>query len=321
MTNYALLEFCKLQKITFTRSRPYKKNDQAHVEEKNGSIVRKIIGYDRYEGLDAYNALSNLYAVLRLYINFFQPSLKLVSKKREGAKVTKKYDVAKTPYQRILASTYVSEEAKQKIKEQYNNLDPLKLLMDLEKLQDNFWKYAWKSNSADTSISIEKKVDFAVNKLPFTHDNINSKNYAEEADKISDIISNENCKEKDIVKKVKSEDNDCTIRRYRRSNKPRKNMGPRTWRSRKDPLQNVWGGIQTQLELNPCRTSKSLLDDLIDNSPEKLNVNVLRTLQRRVADWRLQQVKIKQEINSQKIFKKDDAIGVYASLVGQAVIG
>jgi hypothetical protein len=72
--NYALLDFCQNQEITFTRSRAYKKNDQAHVEEKNGSIVRRIIGYDSYEGSEAYHALSELYAVLRLYVNFFQPS-------------------------------------------------------------------------------------------------------------------------------------------------------------------------------------------------------------------------------------------------------
>jgi transposase InsO family protein len=69
--NYALLDFCRTHKITFTRSRAYKKNDQAHVEEKNGSIVRRLVGYDRFEGIDAYNALSELYATLRLYINFF----------------------------------------------------------------------------------------------------------------------------------------------------------------------------------------------------------------------------------------------------------
>lgn len=79
--NYSLLAFCKTHQITFTRSRVYKKNDQAHVEEKNGSIVRRLIGYDRFEGIDAYNALSELYATLRLYVNFFQPSLKLISKK------------------------------------------------------------------------------------------------------------------------------------------------------------------------------------------------------------------------------------------------
>ena len=125
--NYALLNFCKTQKITFTRSRAYKKNDQAHVEEKNGSIVRKLIGYDRYEGINAYNALSKLYAVLRLYVNFFQPSLKLISKKREGTKVTKKYDVAKTPYQRILLSTHISAAIKKKSKGAVCQVRPIEI--------------------------------------------------------------------------------------------------------------------------------------------------------------------------------------------------
>ncbi len=108
-----------LNAITFTRSRAYKKNDQAHVEEKNGSIVRRLIGYDRYEGIDAYNALSELYAVLRLYVNFFQPSLKLLSKKRDGAKVTKKYDKAKTPYQRLMLSQHLTEIEKGQLETQY----------------------------------------------------------------------------------------------------------------------------------------------------------------------------------------------------------
>ena len=145
--NYALLNFCQTQAITFTRSRPYRKNDQAHVEERNGSIIRRLIGYDRYEGLTAYNALSELYSVLRLYINFFQPSLKLLSKKREGSKVTKKYDTAKTPCQRLLISENVSEEIKENLRKEYNNLDPVSLLKDLEKSQINFWKHAWKSTA------------------------------------------------------------------------------------------------------------------------------------------------------------------------------
>lgn len=142
--NYGLLEFCKAQKITFTRSRAYKKNDQAHVEEKNGSIVRRLIGYDRYEGLAAYNALSEIYGTLRLYVNFFQPSLKLLSKKREGAKVSKQYDKAQTPYQRLLYSSNISEIIKTKLREKYNALDPIVLLKNLEKYQSNFWQYAWK---------------------------------------------------------------------------------------------------------------------------------------------------------------------------------
>jgi hypothetical protein len=91
------------EKITFTRSRAYRKNDQAHVEEKNGSVVRRLVGYDRYEGMDAWQALTALYSVLRLYINFFQPSMKLVSKERREGRITKHYDRAQTPYQRAVS--------------------------------------------------------------------------------------------------------------------------------------------------------------------------------------------------------------------------
>ena len=77
--NYALVQFCNDNNITFTRARKYKKNDQAHVEEKNGSIVRRLVGYDRFEGAEAWQALTELYANVRLYVNFFQPSLKLLS--------------------------------------------------------------------------------------------------------------------------------------------------------------------------------------------------------------------------------------------------
>ncbi|NJM94752.1 MAG: transposase family protein [Cytophagales bacterium] len=87
--NFVLFDYCQAENITFTRSRPYKKNDQAHVEEKNGSVVRRMVGYDRYEGQEAQSALKTLYQSLRLYVNFFQPSMKLLSKKRDGAKVSK----------------------------------------------------------------------------------------------------------------------------------------------------------------------------------------------------------------------------------------
>jgi len=80
----------KRKKITFTRSRAYRKNDQAHVEEKNGSVVRRLVGHDRYEGTDAWRALTALYAVLRLYVNFFQPSVKLLSKEQKEGRTTKR---------------------------------------------------------------------------------------------------------------------------------------------------------------------------------------------------------------------------------------
>ena len=87
--------------------------------------------------------------MLRLYVNFFQPSLKLLSKKRDGAKVTKKYDKAKTPYQRLMLSQHLTSIEKEKLATQYDKLDPVDLLNNLVKLQDNFWRHAWKPSGED----------------------------------------------------------------------------------------------------------------------------------------------------------------------------
>ena len=100
--NDTLWDYCQQQGIVFTRSRAYHKNDQAWVEQKNGAIVRKLIGYGRLEGLSATAALRRLYEASRLYINFFQPSFKLKSKWREGARVHKQYYPPETPYRRLL---------------------------------------------------------------------------------------------------------------------------------------------------------------------------------------------------------------------------
>ena len=89
--------------VEFTRSRPYRKNDQAWVEQKNGAVVRHTVGYRRYEELEAAAALAMLYRSLRLFVNFFQPSFKLAKKSRDGAKVTKRYYAPATPHQRLIA--------------------------------------------------------------------------------------------------------------------------------------------------------------------------------------------------------------------------
>jgi transposase InsO family protein len=140
--NANLLRYCEHKHITFTRSRPYKKNDQAHVEQKNWSIVRQLVGYDRYEGRRAYRRLDALYAILHFYVNFFQPVMKLISKERVGSKVKKQYDTAKTPYQRILESDQVAEEVKQQLREQYDTLNPAALLRTVQSLQDALWQEA-----------------------------------------------------------------------------------------------------------------------------------------------------------------------------------
>jgi len=137
--NAILLRYCRDQHITFTRGREYKKNDQAHVEQKNGTVVRQMVGYDRYEGALAMAALSALYDALRLYINFCQPQLKLLAKKRVGSKVTKQYDPAKTPYQRVQTSPRVDPGVKGKLADLYPSINPAGLLRRIEQLQDQLW--------------------------------------------------------------------------------------------------------------------------------------------------------------------------------------
>ena len=150
--NYDLFRYCEREKITFTRSRAYRKNDQAHVEEKNGSVVRRLVGYDRYEGIEAWRSLTALYGVLRLYVNFFQPSAKLLSKERKEGRTTKRYDKAQTPYQRILSSTAVGEDGKTQLRASYERLDPAVILRELEHLQDRFWEHAHKKESPTKDI-------------------------------------------------------------------------------------------------------------------------------------------------------------------------
>ena len=123
--NYEMLRYCQKEQITFTRSRVHRRNDQAYVEEKNGSVVRRLIGYDRYEGVEAWRALMQLYEVLRFYLNLFQPSMKLLSKKREGARVRKRYDQAQTPCQRVLVSTAIKRVHKKRLRRWFRELDPL----------------------------------------------------------------------------------------------------------------------------------------------------------------------------------------------------
>jgi hypothetical protein len=100
--NQCFYTYCRQEKLTFTRSRSYKKNDSCHVEQKNGNVVRRLVGYDRYTSRAAYHCLERLYYTVRLYLNFFQPTMKLVSKTRHGARVHKVYETAQTPYQRLL---------------------------------------------------------------------------------------------------------------------------------------------------------------------------------------------------------------------------
>ena len=128
--------------ITFTRSRSYKKNDSCHVEQKNWSVIRRVIGYDRFSSKAAFKALDDVYTLLRLYVNFFQPVLKLVGKSRHGAKVHKVYDQAQTPYQRLLRSEVLTENKKCELANIYGALNPVKLLKQIRQSVEYLWTLA-----------------------------------------------------------------------------------------------------------------------------------------------------------------------------------
>ena len=133
--NESFFTYCQKEKISFTRSRPYRKNDSCFVEQKNYSVVRRAVGYQRCDTDEQLRLLAQLYEPLDLYTNFFQPSMKLKSKERHGARVTKKYHQARTPYQRVLESSFIDEQTKQQLRQRYQLLNPAQLKRQLERWQ------------------------------------------------------------------------------------------------------------------------------------------------------------------------------------------
>ena len=134
--NAELLRYCEKEQITFTRSRPYRKNDSCYIEQKNWSVIRRTVGYGRYDTDKELQILNKLYRYLRLYVNFFQPVRKLVQKERIGSKIIKRYDVAQTPFRRVLASAVIPEEIKMKLQRQYDMLNPAELKRQITYLQN-----------------------------------------------------------------------------------------------------------------------------------------------------------------------------------------
>ncbi len=143
--NYHLLRHFheRKQPIQFTRSRPYHKNDNAHVEQKNWTHVRQWLGYQRFDNPEVIPLLNKLYtSEWRLYHNFFLPSVKLIEKKRIASKTIKRYDTPKTPYQRVMQSTDISDEIKLSLENQFKQLNPFRLRKYMEKKLDKIFKFA-----------------------------------------------------------------------------------------------------------------------------------------------------------------------------------
>ena len=126
------MAYCEQEQLTFTRGRPGVKNDQCHVEQKNGAVVRKAVGCARLIGAQAYQQLREVYRALRLMVNCFQPSLKLQAKVYQGERVRRVYDIAQTPLQRLLASGVLSEDRQRDLREWVEQIDPLALSEHLD---------------------------------------------------------------------------------------------------------------------------------------------------------------------------------------------
>ena len=263
--NAEVLAYCEREKITFTRGRAYKKNDQCFVEQKNGAVVRQLVGYDRFEGERAYRQLAELYRGVRLYINFFQPSMKLQTKHRDGCKVRCTYDSAQTPFQRLRASLGANE--RKRLQVIFQALDPVRLLRQIEALQDALWKHA----VVPTTESSEKHPETGTKpELRFTASACGGHLDEPSLESLDSSL-------------LRTWPGERGKRKYHRTKPPRR---LRSWRTRPDPFEAVWAEICGWLASNPERTAKSLFSDLQQHYPGQFTDGQLRTLQRRVQAWR-----------------------------------
>ena len=155
--NHQLLKYTEQENLGFSRSRPYKKNDNCLVEQKNGSHVRRHVGYLRYDTQKELKILRSLYRnELRLFKNFFQPQMKLVSKERIKGKIHRRYDKAKTPYQRVLEDASIPKKTKQQLTLVYQSLNPAELKRAIDKKLDELYK-AYKKKNSSQKVDIKKK--------------------------------------------------------------------------------------------------------------------------------------------------------------------
>lgn len=242
--NEIVIAYCRDNGIEFTRSRPYRKNDQAWVEQKNGSVVRRLVGYRRLEGLAAVGVLGRLYEAARLFVNFFQPSFKLASKTREGARVTKRYHVPATPSARLLESDGIPDEVKDRLRDVAASLDPLRLLDEIRTMQRHLAELA--------------------------------------AGDVPTLLVDRDPELESFLQGLRTAWQKGDVRpTHATAPKP-----PRDWRTRVDPFESAWPLVRRWLEAEPDRTAKELFERLQVDQPGSFADGQIRTLQRRVQEWR-----------------------------------
>lgn len=240
--NEALESYCKEAGISFTRSRPYRKNDQAWIEQKNGAVIRKMVGHERLSGIVAGQALAQLLEVVRLYVNYFQPSFKLRERIRKGAKVKKLYHPPATPCDRLLMHEAVDEAVKTTLRKQRDRLDPVELLHRIRQGQSAL---AALSTGEPSDGPGRKSLDQFLAGLP-------------------------------------------QLWRLGEARPTHRKEAPkaRYWRTREDPFKDVWTDILLWLQKEPDSIAKVILQRLDDKYPGQFSAKLLRTLQRRIGEWR-----------------------------------
>jgi hypothetical protein len=249
--NNDLLTYCESKQITFTRGRAYRKNDQCYVEQKNGAVVRQFVGYDRFEGERAYRQLIELYRAIRLYVNFFQPSLKLKEKRLEGTTTRRTYLPAETPFARLCTSKVLGAEEQARLAAIFAALDPVRLLAQIGQLQDALWAQA----------SLPGAILSAAATLPFS-----------------------------LEPHASTATESPPLQRQKRPYHWKAPKKVRYWRTRLDPFALVWAEVEGWLEAHPEMTGVTVFQRLRAAYPDDFSETQLRTLQRRVAEWRAERV-------------------------------
>ena len=240
--NETLIKYCAERGIEFTRSRPYRKNDQAWIEQKNGAVVRHFVGHDRYSGSVAGQTMAHLYGAVRQYVNYFQPSFKLVEKTRHGPRVIKRYSPPATPCDRLMQHDAVSAEMKAALSEYRVKLDPVALLHAIREAQ-----------SALAAVT-----------CPEIRPTPSGESLEQFLAKLPDLWRQDAA----------------------HTSRERRVQPPRTWRTRPDPFEGVWCDVLSWLQEDPDAKAIALLNRLKSAYPDRFSDTHLRTLQRRVQQWR-----------------------------------
>ena len=238
--------------IVLTRSRAYQSNDQAWVEQKNGMLVRRVVGYQRLEGLEAAQVLGELYGALRLFTNLFQPSFKLKSSERDGGRIKRQHHPPRTPLQRLLAIGVLSEATAEPWRELQRRSDPVALLTTIRRCQGQLAVLA----SGEQSSALQ-------------------------ASRTDRDLAAENRSLEVFLGGLQT----LWQTNQPRRRKPRPRTGRRT---RPDPFAADVERIEQWLQAEPQLQAKTLLERLIRLSPERYGASHLRTLQRRLRGYRLQ---------------------------------